>query len=191
MRRSDQALSDEDLVRRFQSGDERAFEELVTRWNPPVLQLAFRMLGDLDGARDVRQMAWIQIYRGLQRFEGRARFSTWVYRIVLNLCHDRRRRHDRRGKAEELFRSRRDGAVSPRTPAEENVERELARRVARAVVSLPPREREVVVLRQYHDLPFPAIAEILDAPVTTVKSRMARGLELLRTRLASFEWDPS
>ncbi len=191
MRRSDEALSDEHLVRRFQSGDEKAFEELVVRWNPSVLGLAFRMVGDLDGARDVRQLAWIQTYRGLERFEGRARFSTWIYRIVLNLCHDRRRNQARRGKAEELFRSRRDRAVSPPTPAEENAERELARRVARAVVSLPPREREVVVLRQYHDLPFPAIAEILDAPVTTVKSRMARGLELLRTRLAQLEWDPS
>ncbi len=183
--------SDEDLVQRFQSGDEAAFVDIVARFDPAVLELAWRMTGDRDSGEDVRQVAWIQIHRGLRRFEGRARLSTWIHRIVLNLCHDRRRRHASRDQAEERFRSRRPADLPPTTPDEIHERRDLAQRVAHAVIALPPREREVVVLRHYHELPFPAIAEILEAPVTTVKSRMAKGLELLRARLAQLQGDPS
>jgi len=179
--------TDEELVRRHQEGDLGAFEAMVVRWNEPILQLATRLTGDVEEAKDVRQMALLKTYHGLANFEGRARFSTWVYRVVLNLCRDRRRGVEVRTRSEAAVREREGDYVLEETGFHVARDRELAEIVARAVLALPASEREVVVLRQYHELPFPAIAEILGAPVTTVKSRMTRGLELLRTRLATLE----
>lgn len=199
-------LADEELVRRSRSGDTGAFEAMVARWNEPILALASRLTGDLEEAQDVRQMALLKVYQGLTRFEGRSRFSTWLYRLVVNLCRDRARQRDagRRafaGAVHERFGheqrgpvpdhdgggAAREGFALEETGLHVAHERELARLVARAVLTLPAAEREVVVLRHYHDLPFPAIAEILGDPVTTVKSRMSRGLSQLRTRLAHLE----
>ncbi len=180
--------SDEDLVRRFQGGDETAFEAMVSRWNEPILELATRLTGDLEEAKDVRQMALLKTYQGLDRFEGRSRFSTWIYRVVLNLCRDRARSGAVRARVFEPGGGALDGAaVLEETGFHAARDRELARVVAEAVLGLPAPEREVVVLRHYHDLPFPAVAEIVGCPVTTVKSRMARGLTLLRSRLATLE----
>jgi len=183
--------SDEELARRFREGDERAFEELVARWNEPLLQLAYRLTGDLDAAADLRQMAFLQTYRRLASFRGEARLSTWLYRVVLNLSRDRRRHA---GADERLHNGvRAEVSVNGRRvepPAEaELVRREVVERVSRAVLELPAPEREVLVLRQYHELSFPAIAEVLDAPVTTVKSRMTRGMQHLRSRLAGLRDD--
>jgi len=173
--------SDEELVRRFRSGESQAFEDLVRRWNEPLLQLAYRLTGDLDAARDLRQMALLQTYRRLDTFRGDARLSTWLYRVVLNLSRDR---HRKLAADERVIHGVRRNGQRVEPPADESLIRdEVVERVSRAVLALPAPEREVVVLRQYHELPFPAIAEVLGAPVTTVKSRMARGLELLRSRL--------
>ena len=179
--------SDDELVFRFQNGDESAFEAMVARWNEPILQLATRMTGDLEEARDIRQMVLLKTYQGLARFEGRSRFSTWIYRVVLNLCRDRKRGEAVRTRVEASVREKEGDYTLEETGFHVARDRELAQIVARAVLELPPPEREVVVLRHYHELPFPTIAEILGSPVTTVKSRMTRGLFLLRTRLAALE----
>ena len=178
--------SDEELVRRFQGGDEHAFEDLVGRWNEPLLQLAYRLTGDLDAARDLRQMALLQTYKRLDTFRGDARLSTWLYRVMLNLSRDRHRSlaADERLKNGIRRDSERHNGHRVVPPADQALIREeVVERVSRAVLALPTSEREVVVLRQYHELPFPAIAEVLGAPVTTVKSRMARGMQMLRSRL--------
>lgn len=197
--------ADEELVLRARRGDATAFEVVVERWNEPILTLASRLTGDHEEAQDVRQLALLKVYQGMERFEGRSRFSTWIYRLVLNLCRDRARQratHQRLlasaadEQHERIRPVRTKEAQNGRGQSEPALEetgfhvadgREVARLVARAVLSLPAVEREVVVLRHYHDLSFPAIAEILGDPVTTVKSRMARGLSQLRTRLAHLE----
>ena len=184
--------SDDELVLRIRGGDEAAFEAMVARWNEPILQLATRLTGDFEEAKDVRQMALLKLYRGLASFEGRSRFSTWIYRVVLNLCRDRQRGANVRTRAlEESVREKDGDYVLEETGFHVARDRELAGIVAHAVLELPASEREVVVLRHYHDLPFPVIAEVVEAPVTTVKSRMAKGLALLRTRLAQLQGDPS
>ena len=180
--------SDEELVLRFRGGDETAFEAMVERWNEPILQLATRLTGDLEEAKDVRQMALIKTYRGLGSFEGRSRFSTWIYRVVVNLCRDKKRGANVRARAlEDSVREKDGDYVLEETGFHVARDREVAEIVAQAVLALPASEREVVVLRHYHDMPFPAIAEVLGSPVTTVKSRMSRGLTLLRARLATLE----
>ena len=176
---------DEELVRRFGDGDESAFEELVGRFGDGLLALGLRLLGNREEALEIRQMAFVTTYRKAGTFEGRARFSTWLHRVALNLCRDRLRE---RARAAGRTATETPGELESEAPAPEIVAArgERARSVAAAVLALPPDEREVVVLRHYHDLSFPAIAEILGAPVTTVKSRMTRGLERLRPRLAQF-----
>ena len=173
----------EELVRRFQAGEARAFEDLVARWSADLLSLAYRLTGDLEEARDVRQMALIRIHDGLDRFDGRSRVTTWIYRIVLNLCRDRRRR---RAAFETAVNGKALNGVPQaheETPERQSLRKEVALRVAAAVGDLPLEEREVVVLRHYHELSFPRIAEVVGAPVTTVKSRMSRGLDHLRRHL--------
>jgi len=181
-----QSIPDEELIRRFRAGDASAFEGVVARWEPEILRLAFRLTGDLDEARDVMQTTLMRTHATLAGFQGDARFSTWLYRVVVNVYRDRRRgaaadEHARRGAARV-----RPGADAT-TPERAAVQRETVELVARAVLTLPSDEREVVVLRHYGDLPFPEIARVLDAPATTVKSRMARGLLRLRARLKELE----
>jgi len=175
--------SDEELVRRFRGGDESAFEALVARWYAPLLQLAWRLTGQREEAEEIRQMALIQTYRAADRFEERSRFSTWIYRVCLNLARDRHRRKHVRLRAVDSLADEAAPDVEAHTPLASFERQERVERVAEAVLALPSEIREVVVLRSYHDLSFPAIAEIIGAPVTTVKSRMQRGLDKLRSRL--------
>lgn len=179
--------SDEALAARAADGDEQALVELVGRWQDAIVRLAYRLTGDRETARDVRQMTLQRLLRSIASFEGRARFSTWLHRIVVNLCRD-----VQRGRRDEPLLAT-DAALQGPAGIEERLEPcpdgapETARSIARQVLALPAREREVVVLRHYHDLSFPAIAEILGAPETTVKSRLARGLERLRERLLDLQ----
>ncbi len=180
---------DEELVRRFQGGEDTAFETLVERWYTPLLNLAWRLTGERDDAEEIRQMALIKIFQGAGDFHGRSRFSTWVYRICLNLVRDRHRKSEVQKRTFDLLREETgaDSEIESTTPLSSFERQERAQRVAEAVLSLPQQMREVVVLRHYHDLPFPAIAEVTGAPVTTVKSRMQMGLEKLRVKLQHLE----
>src|SRR5262245_17487241 len=119
-------LPDEELVLRFQGGDESAFEAMVARWNEPILQLATRLTGDLEEAKDVRQMALLKTYQGIGGFEGRARFSTWIYRVVLNLCRDKKRGNAARARIEASVREREGDYLLEETGFHVARDRELA-----------------------------------------------------------------
>ena len=178
--------SDDEWIRRIRAGDERAFEGLVRRWSSEILGLAYRLTGDLEEARDIRQMALLKTYDALDSFNASARFSTWLYRIVVNLCRDRQRRTSVRERADREA-AERNGHIEKVGPQRLAEAADTARRVAQAVAALPPGEREVVVLRHYHELSFPEIAAIQGAPVTTIRSRMSSGVGRLRTRLKDLE----
>jgi RNA polymerase sigma-70 factor, ECF subfamily len=173
--------TDEDLVAAVQAGDSSAFDVLVRRWDRKIQGAAYRVLGSDDEARDVSQEAFLKAYRGLPGFKGDARFSSWLYQIALNLCRDRLRR--RKGRE---FVSLDDVAPVVRSgPSVADVveSRDLARRVASAVEALSADQREVIVLKEYEGLTFPEIAEVLGIPVSTVKTRLYRGLVQLRALL--------
>lgn len=172
----------EALAERFLAGDQAAFAPLAERWLPELVSLAWRLTGDRAEAEDVAQIVLVAAAGARGRFAGRSRFSTWLYRVAVNQSLDRRRAAERRRRALAELGARADGAAPP-SPESASLARETAREVAAAVLALPARERAVVVLRHYHDLPLTRVAEVLDAPVTTVKSRLQRGLERLRTRL--------
>jgi RNA polymerase sigma-70 factor, ECF subfamily len=178
--------SDEELVEACQAGESSAFDILVARWEDRIRGAAYRFLGSEDEARDVAQEAFLRAYRAVGGFKREARFSSWLYQIATNLCRDRLRRRKARMTVslEELEEAGRT-MVEPRPGAHEWLQQEeLARAVRRAVRSLSEEQREVVILKEYQGLTFLEIAQALDVPVSTVKTRLYRGLGQLRLRLA-------
>lgn len=179
-------LSDEELVEAFQQGDSSAFDQLVSRWDRKIQGAIYRMVGSGEEARDLCQEAFLKAYRGLSGFKKEARFSSWLYQIAVNATRDRLRR--RRGRihlslddvADAGEGSLRDGGPSAFEMIESS---DLARAVSAAVAGLTDEQREVVILKEYEGLTFPEIAEALDVPLSTVKTRLYRGLGQLRVRL--------
>jgi RNA polymerase sigma-70 factor (ECF subfamily) len=180
--------TDEELVARATAGDLDSFNQLVTRWERPIYALAYRTLGREEDARDVVQEAFLRAYRGLRGFKGEAKFSSWLYRITLNLCRDWIRRERRTPLVQvpegtdpvELA----DQRASPAESVEDLVaRREMSRAVARAMADLSDDQRMAIVLKEYHGLTFQEIADMLDCPLSTVKTRLYQGLSMLRRRL--------
>lgn len=185
--------SDEQMMWRVQTAaDAGAFAELMRRWQVPVQRLCARMTGDLHRAEDLCQDAFVRVFAHRAEFDGGSRFSTWLWRIALNLCHDEMRRRQRRGEVGFEPESGPGGSDSPTpeepvarcgTPAESLEALERAEAVRKAVSALPEHYRSVVILRHYEGLRFSEIAEVLGIPEGTAKSRMAEALSILGSRL--------
>lgn len=177
------AISDEQAMWRVQAeDDERAFAQLVRRWEEPLRRLCTRMLGDPHRGEDLTQEAFARVFARRKAYQPSARFSTWLWRIALNLCYDELRRLKRRGE-ESLDRE--DAPVLDEVqswiapmpaPDEALVAREQGELVRQAMLRLPEVYRSVLILRHYEDLKFREIAEVLELPEGTVKSRMAEAL---------------
>jgi RNA polymerase sigma-70 factor, ECF subfamily len=180
--------TDEELVARASAGEVDAFNQLVTRWERPIYALAYRTLGREEDARDVVQEAFLRAYRGLRGFKGEAKFSSWLYRITLNLCRDWIRR-ERRAPLVQVPEGvdpvdLADERVAPQESVEELVaRREMSQAVAKAMAELPEEQRTAIMLKEYHGLTFQEIADMLDCPLSTVKTRLYQGLSVLRRRL--------
>jgi len=190
------AVQDLGLVERCREGDPQAFTRLVALHESMVVNLAARMLGDVEEARDVAQEVFLQVYRTLGRFEGRSSIKTWIYRIVVNQCHNRRRWWRRRARErsrpiEELTAAEEEmlseaGAGASLDPFDRIRQAERAARVQQALMGLSFAHRAVLMLRDAEGLSCEAVAETLALPVGTVKSRLARAREALRARLSPF-----
>ncbi len=182
---------DRDLVARCREGDASAFARLVALHESMVFSLAGRLLGSAEEARDVAQEVFLQVYRRLNRFEGRSSLKTWIYRIVVNQCHNRRRFWHRRGRDKEEALDERFAtpAASGRgawqaNPYEQARSRECARKVQAALLQLSFEQRSVIVLREVEGLSCEEVAAALGIPDGTVKSRLSRAREALRQRLS-------
>jgi RNA polymerase sigma-70 factor (ECF subfamily) len=148
------------------------------------------MTGDLHRGEDLAQEAFARLFARRQQYEPRARFSTYLWRIALNLCYDELRRIQRRGEIS-LDEQTAEGGETPfaddeRTPASLAAEQERAEAVRRALLQLAEPYRVVVVLRHYEGLKFREIGDVLDIPEGTVKSRMAEALNQLHLILNPF-----
>ena len=180
--------SDEELVSRSIGGDVESFNQLVLRWERPIYALAYRTLGREEDARDVCQETFLRAYRALSGFRGQAKFSSWLYRITLNLCRDWIRRQRRQPVAQAPEGVDLLDLATETTPAESIEDlvarRELSHAVARAMASLPDEQRTAIILKEYHGLTFQEIADLLDCPLSTVKTRLYQGLTVLRRQLA-------
>jgi RNA polymerase sigma-70 factor, ECF subfamily len=178
--------SDEELVETFQGGDAAAFEVLVRRWDRRIQGLIYRVVGGEEEARDLCQETFLRAYRGLGTFKKEARFSSWLYQIALNVSRDRLRRRRLRNHVslDELTEESEARWAQAGPNALDLVEsRDLSRAVAVAVAALPEEQREVIVLKEYEGLTFQEISQVLDVPLSTVKTRLYRGLGQLRLHL--------
>jgi RNA polymerase sigma-70 factor (ECF subfamily) len=179
--------TDEELVARSIGGDLDAFNQLVLRWERPIYALAYRVIGREEDARDVCQDTFLRAFRALNGFKGQAKFSSWLYRITLNLCRDWIRRERRQPIAqapEGVDLVELAGETEPSESIEELVARkEIGAAVAQAMALLPEEQRTAIVLKEYHGLTFQEIADMLDCPLSTVKTRLYQGLTVLRRQL--------
>jgi RNA polymerase sigma-70 factor, ECF subfamily len=180
--------TDEELVARSMGGDLDSFNQLVLRWERPIYALAYRVIGREEDARDVCQETFLRAFRALKGFKGQAKFSSWLYRITLNLCRDWIRRERRQPIAQAPEGVDLIELASEATPSESIEElvarREIGRAVARAMADLPDEQRTAIILKEYHGLTFQEIADLLDCPLSTVKTRLYQGLTVLRKQLA-------
>ncbi len=179
--------SDEELVARSRGGDLDSFNQLVLRWERPIYALAYRVVGREEEARDIAQETFLRAFRALKGFKGQAKFSSWLYRITLNLCRDWMRRERRTPIAqtpEGVDLVELAGEATPWESIEDLVSRkELGRAVAKAMSVLPEEQRTAIILKEYQGLTFQEIADLLDCPLSTVKTRLYQGLTVLRRQL--------
>lgn len=181
------SATDEELVARSVDGDVDSFNQLILRWERPIYALAYRVIGHEEDARDVCQEAFLRAYRALPGFKGEAKFSSWLYRITLNLCRDWIRRR-RRAPVVQLAEDVDPSELMARMGPVESIEDLAARRELRAVVEqvlaqLPDEQRTAIVLKEYHGLTFQEIADLQGCPLSTVKTRLYHGLSVVRRHL--------
>jgi len=182
---------DQRLIESLRCGSERAYEELLARFQQPVYTLAVRLLNSPSEAADVVQEVFLKVFRNIDSFRGQSTLKTWIYRITVNEAHNARRwffRHRRREveldtdpqEARNWRETIRDNGRSPFDMAFEN---ERAGMIEAALERINPSFREAVVLRDIVDLSYEEIAEVLGVSLGTVKSRILRGREALRAEL--------
>lgn len=179
------------LMLRFQAGEAGAFEEMVRAYQDTVYAFLFRFRGREDGVEDLAQEVFLRVFRARERYRPDAKFSTWLYRIVCNLCiNEKRDRKDARSldadsaKGEAgLARMADEKAEQPSRSIEQ---REIAQAVRASLEKLPENQRAAVLLSQYHGMSYRDVGESLGVSEKAVKSMMARAREQLKEKLLPF-----
>jgi len=179
--------TDEELVARSRLGDVDSFNQLIVRWERPIYALAYRVLGREEDARDVCQDTFLRAYRALPGFKGQAKFSSWLYRIALNLCRDWIRRQQR-APVSQMPEDIDPAELLAETQPTESIEdlvgrRQLSEIVEEAMALLPEEQRTAIILKEYHGMTFQEIADMQGCPLSTVKTRLYQGLTVLRRHL--------
>jgi RNA polymerase sigma-70 factor (ECF subfamily) len=184
-------VEDFQLVESLREGSERAYEELLTRFQQPVYALALRLLDDQGEACDVVQEVFLKVFRNIGSFRGQSSLKTWIYRITVNEAHNARRWFFRHRRAEVELDKTEDARnlkeIIPdrsRSPFDAAFDREQHVMIEAALERINPIFRDAVVLRDITDLAYEEIAEVLGVSLGTVKSRILRGREALREELA-------
>lgn len=181
--------TDEEAMWRVKLYDDHGdFDRLVRRWQEPIRRLCLRMIGDPHRAEDLKQDTFLRLFEKRKAYEPKGKFSTFLWRIALNLCYDELRRQKRRrefvGPAEgESGGDQLEPISDTAGPDTRVAELEEGEMVRRAVMQLPEMYRAVVVLRHYQDMKLAQIADILEIPEGTVNSRMAEALVRLSRML--------
>lgn len=187
-------LADDELVSLARDGNRAAFSLLVTRYQDRIINMVAQRVPDREAAYDLAQEVFIKAYRGLKGFQSKSGFYTWLYRIAINTTLSFRRKMLRRGSMLSLDRPSRDEdagrqevADAGRGPSEEATRAEEVEAVRRAIAALEDDFNEVVVLRDIQGLSYEEIAQVLQCPVGSIKSRLHRArkklAEILKTML--------
>jgi len=180
------AVDETALIRAAQQGDQDAFEQLVRRYDRPVLRLAMNLLRNPEDARDVYQEAFLRVYRNLGSFRLDSSFQTWLYRIVTNLCLDRfRGRKVRREEPADLIENAREERAEV-DPQRSLLSKELGARIRQVLGGLTPRERTVFELRHYQGLRLKDIGETLGTSEEAAKNCLFRVTQKMRVALGDF-----
>ena len=174
---------DAELVRRYLDGDATAFRELVDRHRDSVYGTCFKLLRNPDEADEVTQLTFVRAFRKLEGFRGQSAFRTWLYRIAVNACRNRVRDEGRR-RAEPLEDHAPSAVDRGRSALDEVLASEVQDRVRAAVEDLPEKQRWVLELRLYRDLPYREISKILGCREGTAKVNYHYAIRNLRKRLA-------
>ncbi len=184
---------EETMCRVKMEDDHRAFAQLVERWEEPIRRLCTRMSGDMHRGEDLKQETFTRLYQKRQSYEPIGRFSTYLWRIALNVCYDDLRRVNRRKEFiptdENDEATIEEFAGAEETPDSQAANADEAELVRRALMRLPEHYRTVLVLRHYEGLKIMKIAEILQIPIGTVNSRLSEGLARL-SRLLEHKLGP-
>lgn len=183
--------ADTELVVRALAGREDGFEELVRRYQRPIVAYVYRMVGDYDSALDLAQEVFIKVYNSLGRYRPEFKFSTWIYRIAHNAAIDHLRRQGA-SRTEEMEIEGPEGTTFEKplaskapTPEQETERGERRAEIEEVVAQLSPTYRELIVLRHSHDLSYDEIAEVTSLPLGTVKNRIFRAREAMRELLVA------
>ena len=170
------------LILELKQNNPEVVDQVVDRFSKPLFAFIMRMIDDQATAEDIFQDTWIRVIRNIGTFRGDCRFSTWLFQIALNLCRNQMRR-----KARRSFVGIEEASNLADDPGVDGMKILQAQKVRRLVASLPPKMREVIVLRYYHNKTDVEIAEVTGLPPGTVKSRIHRATALLRSKIESTE----
>ena len=179
-------MEDAQLVNDFLGGNHQAFNKLVSRWQDRIHHFAYRYFASSDDAAEITQKTFIKAYQKLDSLDDAQKFGSWLYRIANNLCLDELKRAGRKkGTSLEALKT------APQAPIVSGADSKLVRNEAivllhRALLQLPNEQRIVVIMKEYEGMTFPEIAEILDEPLNTVKSRLYYGLKALKKTFDSW-----
>ncbi len=184
---------DADLMLRVKRGDLAAFEALVEKYKQPVINLAWRTLGDPDEAEDLAQNVFIQVHRSAARYQASAKFSTWLFTIARNLCLNEIRRRSRH-PAEPLEPAVETEDAAPRQyedhqttpPPEALLQSELVDHIEKALASLPENQRTAILMFREKEMSYEDIAEVLKTSLSATKSLIHRGRETLKQKLKPY-----
>lgn len=186
------ALEDHRLLSGLQAGDERAYEQLIERFQAPIYNLAFRLLNDQADASDVLQEVFLKVFRNIGHFRGDCSLRTWLYRIAVNEAHNRRRwlfRHRRGETGIDVADDDSNTWEKPlfdtsETPFDFTMNREAQLLLEEGLAAINPVFRAALILREIEDMSYEEISAILEISIGTVKSRIVRGREALRHYLS-------
>jgi len=188
-------LTDAEIIERFKKGDKNILNVLITRYANKAYQIAYGVLGDKEDAEEVAQDAFVRIYKALPKFRGDSEFSTWMYRIVVNLARNKYRWNKSRGAQKNIsFQSTATGDDSSPslemklpdeglTPEQKAELSEFENALYREMQNLPDLYKEALILRNIEEMSYEEIARVLNCKLGTIKSRIARARDELRKRL--------
>ncbi|MDP6957796.1 MAG: sigma-70 family RNA polymerase sigma factor [Planctomycetota bacterium] len=177
---------DIEVMLRFQKGDEKAFEVLVTKHQRNVLNLIYRYLGNATQADDAAQEVFLKLYRARHKYTPKAKFSTWLYRITVNHClNEIRSRKNQPASLDPIDDMTEQGEA--RAPDDQIHQGELRRAVKEAIDSLPENQRMAVILARYEEMSYEEISETMKTSLEAVKSLLHRAKESLQQKLSGYD----
>jgi RNA polymerase sigma-70 factor (ECF subfamily) len=180
-------MTDVELINRFIKGDIMAFNKLVKRWEKPIFNFIYRTLANEVVAKDVCQKTFIRVYQKINKLKDYHKFSSWLYKIALNLCRDEQRKNKKRyyincdqTNGEQNYTPIQLTTDENSAPDKIFDRKQIENLLREQLQKIPQEQRVVIIMKQYQGLKFKEIADILEKPVNTVKSRLYYGLKALR-----------